>query len=63
MIVEEKVMAEESFRRSPATVSYDQTQLKALFERAGFADIQLYSQFTFQPAKEEDNVFTVLAKK
>lgn len=63
MIVEEKVMAEEGFRRSPATVSYDQTQPKALFERAGFADIQLYSQFTFEPAKQDDNVFTVLAQK
>jgi ubiquinone/menaquinone biosynthesis C-methylase UbiE len=63
MIVDEKVMAEEGFRRSPATVAYDQTQLKALFERAGFADIQLYSQFTFEPAKHDDNVFTVLAQK
>lgn len=63
MIVEEKVVAEESFRRSPATVSYDQTQLKTLFEQAGFADIRLYSQFTFEPAKSDDNVFIVLAQK
>ena len=63
MIVEDKVIAEESFRRSPATVSYDQTPLKALFERAGFADVQLYSQFTFEPAKQDENVFTVLAQK
>ena len=63
MIVEEKVMAEESFRRSPATVSYDPTQLEVLFERAGFSDVHLYSQFTFEPAKQDDNVFTVLAQK
>jgi ubiquinone/menaquinone biosynthesis C-methylase UbiE len=62
MIVDEKVTAEESFRRSPATISYDQTQLKALFERAGFKDIRFCSQFTFEPARPEDNVFTVLAQ-
>ena len=63
MIVDEKVTAEETFRRSPATVSYDQTQVKALFERAGFEDIRFYSQFTFEPAKPDDNVFTVLAQE
>ena len=63
MIVDEKVTAEEAFRRSPATVSYDQTQLKTLFERAGFGDIRLYSEFTFQTAKPVDNVFTILAQK
>ncbi len=63
MIVDEKVVAEERFRRSPATVSYDHTEVIALFERAGFADIQLYSQFTFEPAKHDDTVFTVLAQK
>lgn len=63
MIVDEKVVAEERFRRSPATRSYDHTEVKALFERAGFADIQLYSQFTFEPAKHDDTVFTVLAQK
>ena len=63
MIVDEKVTAEESFRRSPATVSYDQAQVKSLFERAGFVDAHLYSQFTLEPVKEEDNVFTVLAQK
>ena len=63
MIVDEKVTAEERFRRSPATVSYDQTQVRDLFERAGFGDVHLYSQFTLEPVKEEDNVFTVLAQK
>jgi ubiquinone/menaquinone biosynthesis C-methylase UbiE len=62
MIVNEKVTAEEIYRRSPATVSYSQTQVRTLFERAGFADIRLYSQFTFEPAKQDDNVFTVLAQ-
>ena len=61
MIVDDKVTAEEAHRRSPATVSYDQTQVQALFERAGFEDIRFYSQFTFEPAKQDDNVFTVLA--
>jgi hypothetical protein len=61
MIVDEKVTAEETYRRSPATVSYSQKQVRTMFERAGFADIRLYSQFTFEPAKPDDNVFTVLA--
>lgn len=63
MIVAEKVIVEETFRRSPATVSYNQIQVKALFERAGFEDIRLFSQFTFEPAKQDDNLFTVLAQK
>ena len=63
MIVDDQVTSEETFRRSPATVEYEQTQVKALFEQAGFEDIRLYSQFTFEPAKPDDSLFTVFAQK
>lgn len=63
MIVDGKVTAEETFRRSPATVSYDQAQVKTLFEQAGFGDIRLNSQFTFEAVKPDDTVFTVIAQK
>jgi ubiquinone/menaquinone biosynthesis C-methylase UbiE len=63
MIVDEKVTVEETYRRSPATVSYNQTQIEALFKRAGFENVWLYSEFTFEPAKQDDNVFTVIAQK
>jgi ubiquinone/menaquinone biosynthesis C-methylase UbiE len=63
MIVDEKVTMEETYRRSPATVSYNQTQVKALFKRAGFENVRLYSEFTFEPSKQDDTVFTVIAQK
>ena len=63
MIVDEKVIREESYRRSPATVFYEQTQVKALFEQASFRDVRLYQGFTFEPAKLDENVFTVTAQK
>jgi SAM-dependent methyltransferase len=63
MIVDDRVVAEETHRRSPATRSYDQAQARDLFERAGFRDVQLYSEFTFDPVKEDDTLFVVIAQK
>jgi len=53
------VVAEELHRRSPATRSYTQEGAKTLFERAGFKDIQLFSEFTFDPVKQDDTIFVV----
>jgi SAM-dependent methyltransferase len=63
MIVDGRVAAEETHRRSPATRSYDQAQARALFERAGFGEVRLTSQFTFDPVKADDTLFVVTAQK
>ncbi|PKO14347.1 MAG: class I SAM-dependent methyltransferase [Chloroflexi bacterium HGW-Chloroflexi-10] len=63
MIVAGQVVKEESHRRSPATRSYQQSQAKILFEQAGLSNIQLYSEFTFEPVKTEDTLFVVTGQK
>lgn len=58
-----QVVAEEIHRRSPATRSYSQAQAAALFARAGLQNIQLFSEFTLEPVKPEDTLFTILGQK
>jgi hypothetical protein len=62
-IVNGQVIAEEQHRRSPATRSYTQAQARELFERAGFSNVQLYHEFTFELVQPEDSVFTVVAQR
>ncbi len=61
MIVDGQVVAEELHQRSPATRSYTQAQARALFEQAGFKTVMLHSEFSFDPVKPEDSLFTVVA--
>ena len=63
VIVQNSVVAEERHRRSPATRSYTQAQARALFERAGFLEVDLYSGFTFAPAAPEDPLFTAVGRR
>ncbi len=62
-IVEDKVVAEELHQRSPATRSYSHSQARDLFEKAGFQNVRLFSQFTFDVVKPEDGLFTVVGQK
>ena len=63
VIVDGNVVAEERHQRSPATRSYTQSQARALFERAGFVDVQLYSGFSFEPVKPDDGLFVVVGRR
>lgn len=63
MIVDGEVVAEEAHRRSPATRSYTQVQARALFERAGFENVRLYSEFRLEAVKPEDTLFTVVGER
>jgi SAM-dependent methyltransferase len=49
--------------KSPATLSYTQAEAAALFEETGFKDVQIYSEFTFDPVKPEDTLFTIVGVK
>lgn len=58
-----EVIASEEHRQSPATRSYTQEQAAAIYQEAGFQDIQVFHEFTFEPATPEDRLFCVLGFK
>ncbi|HLO29469.1 MAG TPA: class I SAM-dependent methyltransferase [Anaerolineales bacterium] len=58
-----KVIASEEHRQSPATRSYTQQQAIALYQEAGFKDIQVFHEFTMEPVNPEDRTFCILGFK
>ena len=58
-----QVIASEEHKQSPATRSYTQEQAAALYQKAGFQDIQVFQEFTFEPVRPEDSLFSVLGVK
>jgi hypothetical protein len=63
IIQDGQVIASEEHHQSPATRSYTQEQAIKLYQDAGFKDIQVLREFTFEPAKPEDMTFSVLGFK
>ena len=57
------VIASEEHHQSPGTRSYTQEQAVKLYQEAGFKDIQIFHDFTFDPVNPEDTVFCVLGLK
>jgi SAM-dependent methyltransferase len=55
-----QIIASEEHRQSPATRSYTHKQAIDLYQQAGFRDIQVLHEFTFEPARQEDTLFSVL---
>lgn len=51
------------YDQSPAAISYTREEAVAFFEQAGFKDIQVYSEFTFEPVKPDDTLYTILGIK
>ncbi|HEX6888665.1 MAG TPA: class I SAM-dependent methyltransferase [Candidatus Nanopelagicales bacterium] len=62
-LVDGQVVAEEHHRRSPATRSYTQEQARALVEGAGFQDVSVLHEFTFDAADPGDPLFVVMARR
>jgi ubiquinone/menaquinone biosynthesis C-methylase UbiE len=58
-----KVISSEEHHQSPGTRSYTQEQAMELYRAAGFNDIQVFHDFTFDPVKPEDTIFCVLGFK
>jgi ubiquinone/menaquinone biosynthesis C-methylase UbiE len=58
-----KVIASEEHKQSPGTRSYTQEQAMTIYQNAGFKDIQVYSEFTFEPVKRTDTVFSIIGTK
>ena len=63
VIKDGQVIETEVHEQAPATLSYTQAEAVAIFEGAGFKDIQVYSEFTFEPVKPEDTLFSVTGTK
>ncbi len=63
LIIDDQVVNEEHHQRFPATRSYTQEQAFQLFQTAGFQQINLYHEFTFEPVLPSDTLFTVVAQK
>lgn len=55
-----KIIQTDYQRRSPEGRWYTQAQAIQLFRDAGFTDIQLFHEFTHEPALENDKLFCVL---
>ena len=63
VVKEGNVIATEEHLQSPATRSYTQEQAITLYQEAGFKDIQVFHEFTFEPVRPEDTTFCVLGFK
>ena len=59
IIRDDKVIASEEHRQSPATRSYTQEQAVPLYQDAGFKGIRLFHEFTFEPVRPEDRTFCI----
>ena len=57
------VVAEERHVRSPATLSYTQQEAIALYENAGLTEVRACHEFTWEPARSDDTLFTVLGMR
>jgi SAM-dependent methyltransferase len=58
-----KVIASEEHVQSPATLSYTQDEAVALYQAAGFSNVQVFHEFTFEPVRPDDTTFCVLGFK
>lgn len=59
IIRDDKVVASEEHRQSPATRAYTQEQAVALYQNAGFKGIRVFREFTFDPVRPEDTTFCI----
>jgi SAM-dependent methyltransferase len=63
VIKDGQVIESEMHEQIPATRSYTQPEAVTLFEQAGFKDIQIFSEFTFEPVKPTDTTFSIIGIK
>jgi hypothetical protein len=57
------VVATEMHVRSPATRWYTQQQALHLYEEAGFTNMQIFKEFSEEPASAEDTVFSIVGMR
>ncbi len=59
----DKMIRSELHRRSPATRWYTQAQAGALYQQAGFVQIQFFKGFSDEPAAETDTLFSIVGER
>jgi hypothetical protein len=57
------VIQTEHLRRSPELRWYTQVQAIDLYHRAGLTNVQVFHEFTHEPAGADDRLFCVLGVK
>ena len=62
-VIDGDIVNSEHHIRSPATRWYTQQQALALYRQAGFSDLKIYSEFSQEPASEDDVIFSVVGLK
>ena len=63
VIKDGQVIESEVHEQAPATRSFTRAEAVALCKQAGFKDIQLFSGFTFEPVKQDDTLFSIVATR
>lgn len=58
-----QLIASEQHRRSPATRWYTREQARVLYEEAGFENVHMTGDFTFNPATEQDRIVCVFGTR
>jgi len=58
-----QVIEQEEHTRSPADCWYSLDQARELLEGAGFVGLRFFHEFTREPARPDDSLFTVLAER
>ncbi|HNB53592.1 MAG TPA: hypothetical protein PK530_16705, partial [Anaerolineales bacterium] len=58
-----EIIASETHVRSPATRWYTQPQALRLYTDAGFTNLQMFHEFTHEPATPDDTLFSLLGQK
>lgn len=58
-----EVISSEYHSRSPATCWYTQNQARELYHQAGFMDLEVYSEFSREPAQDDDTIFSMVGHK
>jgi ubiquinone/menaquinone biosynthesis C-methylase UbiE len=63
ILVNGEVVASEEHRRSPATRWYSQEQAVQLYRDAGFENIEMFKEFSWEPAEAADMIFSIVGEK
>jgi ubiquinone/menaquinone biosynthesis C-methylase UbiE len=62
-VIAGEIILSEYHSRSPATRWYSQDQARDLYEQAGFTNLRMFSEFSRQPARDDDRIFCVAGAK
>jgi hypothetical protein len=63
VLITGEVVLTEHHRRSPAERWYSQQQSRELYDEAGFEILNIYSEFTAEPAAPDDRIWTIVGRR